>query len=154
MDRAIVCEANRSALEVLTFRRALLELRPGDKLPLTDKGPHTFDSMMELLGRFKILQKLAVARPGCVAVAQCSCEVGQKAGMCPCSLAHALHTGAAVVPHGDEEGTDANKKGPGRKRKTVACQQRQFDNETPLDCPPTSHFSPIKKPTLSRRVSF
>lgn len=62
--------------------RAIHDLQPGEEL----REVRDFDDFMKTLHSFRVLTKLEAPWESCRATYQCSCEVGQKGGVCKHSL--------------------------------------------------------------------
>lgn len=77
-----------------------------------------FDDFMVTLHSFRVLTKVEDPWQSCRALYQCSCEAGQKNGVCKHSLLQTKRAGGCEVPLAYKHGTTFRKRKRGAPKKT------------------------------------
>jgi hypothetical protein len=126
---AMVVQGRVAASRFAKLWRALRDLQEGGEVVVENvrgEEKKDFDEVMKVMSTFNVLTRLEKAYPeGCSAAYQCSCEKGQKYGVCVHALVHTLRQGECEIPPIYLDGTGPRRRGKGRPKKRARALETQ-----------------------------
>ena len=128
VQRAMVERGKVMAAQAAKLYRDMLNLQGEVVMEVNGAEVRDFDSIMTAFHAWRYLTplpKLNETYETSEVAYQCSCEVGQKRGICKHALVHTHYMKLCCVPEAFEQGTTYRRRKPGRPRKTRGALERQ-----------------------------